>query len=189
MKRSEIMAIIANKEQTDKEIVDAIMSLHGTDAEMWKATKAELEQEIASGKTELSDAQKSFDDYKAGDDPNEWETKYNAEVDAHKATKKAHAEKEDRDDTTALLRAAFTSEKANPKAIDLFLNTVNHASVKKKDGKITNWDDIAKPIKEQYAEFFGEVKKEAAPVWTPPGKQPDAPKVNLTAALFGTKQE
>ena len=190
MKRSDIMGIISNKEQSDKEIVDAIMELHGNDAEMWKAKKEELEQDVTSAKAEAQKIQQEFDTYKTDGTDNEWKSKYESEAAAHTATKETYKSEKENAETMELLRKGFIDEKANPKAIDLFLKTIDLSTVKKKDGKISNWEDISKPVKEQYSEFFGVEQKHGVDVGATgqQQKQTTEPKPNITATLFGVKK-
>jgi len=155
MKRSEIMAIISDKEKPDKEIIQAIMDLHEVDAELWKAQKKELDDEITGLKNKTT-----------GDDGGgEWKKKYEDEVAAHNSTKSAYAAEKEYADTDGKVAAALKAAGMNEKVIDKALKLYDRTIVKKgKDGNIENADNVVEAFKKDWADFFGEVKTEGATV-------------------------
>lgn len=155
MKRSDVLAL-----GLEKDAVDAIMELHKTDAELWKLTKGELEEEIR----ELS--QKPSAPQSDGVD---WEKKYNDEVKAHQATRDGYVAEKDAADIDALvaaqLKVAGMNEKAIPKALKLYDRTTVERD---KEGSIKNADNVLAAFKAEWGDFFGEVTQQGAAVGTPP---------------------
>ena len=163
MKRSFLTAL-----GIEKDIIDQIMSEHGATVELIKEKAGETaEVQIEKLNLKIADLQEKIDEAPDGDGA-AWKKKYDDEGIAHQATKDEYAAEKDGEETATLLRTALEADGANPKAIDLLLNAIDVKSIKKKDGKLGNWEDISKPLKEKYADFFGEAKWTGADVGNPP---------------------
>ena len=180
MKRSEVMAIVSNKDQTEKETVQAIMDLHQTDAELWKAEKGELQTEISKLKNDVTDVQKEFDDYKTSNsfedektkleaDISALKAKFEAEAAAHKSTRDSYQAERDAADTDSKISNLLKEKGMNVKVIDKALKLYDRSAVKKgKDGKIENADKVIESFKSEWADFFGETSTQGALVGNPP---------------------
>ena len=156
MKRSDVMAIIADKEKPDKEIVQAIMDLHKVDAELWKTVESELRGDLA-------------DALKPPEGAEDWQQRYNDEVTAHKATRDGYAAEKDAADTdgkiSALLKTAGMNAAAIPKALKLYDRKIVERG---KDGEVSNSDKVLEFFKGEWSEFFGTTETKGADIGTPP---------------------
>lgn len=98
---------------------------------------------------------------KAGGDA----AKVQADFDAYKA----QVESEKRNTQKAgLVRKAMEAAKANPKALDLLMKTVDLDAVELEGDGLKDAEGLLKPIKESYADFFGVDSQAGAPPVNPP---------------------
>ena len=155
---------------TEKDTITSIINFHKEEVEALKGTHGEtLEAEKGKLQIKIDDLQTKLDNApKGGGDGEDWKTKYESEFAAHELTKQGHAAEKDQADTAKLLREALLADGANPKAVELLLKAADISAVKKKDGKIENLADVTAPIKEQYADFFGETRREGIHNGSPP---------------------
>lgn len=141
MKREDLKKI----EGITDAIVDAVMKLHQTDAEAWKAEKTTLTNEAKTKDDkikELNDSIKSFDgvDVKAlQKSVDDWEKKYNTDM--------ANAKKASAIDI-ALSKAGAKNEKMLRALIDMEKVTI-------KDGVLAGLDDQIEAIKKDNGFLFG----------------------------------
>ncbi|MCL2565947.1 MAG: hypothetical protein FWE24_09105 [Defluviitaleaceae bacterium] len=139
--------------ELSKETIDKIMSAHGEGVERHKAINKELHKELAKAAESLSG--------------NEWKLKYEAELEAHKATKEDHAAREEAETIDVLvskaLKAAGMNEALIPKALKLYDRSVADF----KDGKLVNELSVLESFKAEWGDFFGKVKEKGAAVGIP----------------------
>lgn len=120
---------------------------------------------------------------KAADDliiANGFKQKYDDEVSAHNATKtsmqkvyddyKANVETEKTATAKqSILLKQLSTDGANPKLINLLEKEFDLSKIELDGDKIKDWDNISKPVKEQYADIFKvEQKKGFEPGNNPP---------------------
>lgn len=123
----------------------------GADATAYKTKLADLEQKIKTMET----------DHAAALAVKETElTEYKATVESEK-TERA---------TTEALKRHLLASGANPDEdiLKLLQGEFDRSQVKLEGDKISNWDELVKPVKESKAKWFGEVKVQGAQVATPP---------------------
>ena len=164
---------------TEKEQLDAIMSLHGDVIEDTKTkaqtkldnlqTKYDKDTETLKSKAET--LQEKIDNMPKPDpDDGEWKKKYEdlsnkmvdfvdkseydkikGEFDTYKAN--TDAEKLNNAKQTAL-RKHLSDDKANPKLTGLLEKEFDLTKIELDGEKIKDWENISKPIKEQYPDIF-----------------------------------
>jgi len=156
----DIKAILTSngiEEEAAEKLAKAINKVVGDEFVDKQRYKDKLE-EIVKLQTDLKTAEDALSTAET------WKTKYDDEVKAHGETKTTVAAEKEAAETAELLRKGLETKGANKKAVDLLIKDIDTASVKKKDGAITNLDEVLNPIMEKYADFFGETCTEGAEV-------------------------
>ena len=164
---------------TEKEQLDSIMSVHGDVIEDTKTkaqtkldnlqTKYEKDTEALKSKAET--LQEKIDNMPKPD-PNdgEWKKKYEdlsnkmadfvdkseydkikGEFDTYKANTDAENIERRKNDS---LRKRILNDNCNPKYADIVVEKTIKLAELDKDGDIDGYDELMKPVKEQYAEWF-----------------------------------
>lgn len=184
MKRSEVLAVLNNADMEVRAKTDAILDLYGTDAELWKAQKAELTEQhkatIDSLNAKLAAVPKGDGtDYKAQFEElqaklTEMETAH-AEALQAKETElseyKAGVESEkDKTALEAALERHLKAAGANPDPLifEGLMSKFDRSALVREGEKITNWDEVLAPVKESNAKYFGTQATRAADVADPP---------------------
>lgn len=159
---------------TDKEVIDSIMEAHGETVEAAKG-KAKDAAEAAMQKT-IAELQAKVDAIPEADpDASDWKAKYEAEVAAHKDTIKTKDKTFSEYEATvkaaeanavkqAKLRKQLVADGANPELLDLIEGKFDLSKIELVDDKIKGWEELSKPVKEQYASVFGTAHTEGAGV-------------------------
>lgn len=146
----------------DKETIDFIMDAHG---ETIESTKEKLE---AAAQKKIDALQAKVDSLPADNEKNDWKDKYDTlkgEFDTYKTnveTEKVTAAKQ------SALQTALKAEGANEKLIPLLIKSIDDSKLEIDGDKIKDWDNIVKPVKEQFAEVFGTVTTQGAGIAKPP---------------------
>jgi len=140
---------------TEKETIDAIMEAHGTTVETLKERNNEVEKTL---KEKITALESSMD----ADTVDEWKRKFEAEKQAHEATKDGYKIEKLTTAQNKALQEALKSAGANEKLIPLLIDKLDRTKAvfdgdTEKGFKIKNTEDIIKPIKEQFSEVFGKV--------------------------------
>lgn len=169
--------MLRNLGVTEKETLDAIMDAHGETINPLKDSIKELE----SDKLKLTQDYKSLevDKLKLEQDiKNTPEIEVNgntvskADYDKLKGEFDTYKTNIETEKTTAktksIVQKQLEADGANPKAINLLLKEIDLTKAKIDGDKITNWEDLAKSLKTDYADFFGVVETKGANPATPP---------------------
>jgi len=126
----------------------------------------ELEADIKDLQGKATDA----DTYKQKYD--DMKTKYNTDIAAKQKEYddfKAAAETQKTTDAKkSMLRSQLAADGAKSSLIDLLELKFDIGKIEIDGDKIKNWDDVSKPVKEQYADVFGKTETRAASVASPP---------------------
>ena len=156
----------------ESDLIDKIMQANGEVIEREKTVADNLREEIKKLTENISAAKKELEDYKAESGKEDYKGKLETEIAAHAETKKAHAEvlkgkeKEFSDYKTAFETEKSTAAKqsvllkqlaadgANPKLIALLEKEFDLTKIELDGEKIKDWENISKPVKEQYADIF-----------------------------------
>jgi len=189
-KAQEKFDVLAEKLQTKIEVLQEEAKNKPKLAENKADSKAadEMAAEIEKLKSQKSDAPQNKVDNKADDDDNAERaedalTKLQKEFDAYKNG--IELEKFNKTKTDVLMNT-LAEKKANPKLIPLLMKEFDLSKIELEGEKqsIKGFDDMLKPVQEQYSDIFGKVDMKGAGVANPPkgesGKQEPA---NLLEAL------
>lgn len=180
MKRSFLTAL-----GIEKDVINQIMDEHGTDIETMKEGFKEKEESfketigtlkednkiLASDiKTLKESAPTNNDDWKTKYD--DLEEKYNTDIATRQKEyddfKEVIETQKTVDAKKTLLRNQLVADGANSKLIDLLELKFDINAIELDGDKIKDWENVSKPIKEQYADIFGTTQTQGAIVGTPP---------------------
>lgn len=149
MKRAEIKELIP---EITKEQLDKIMAINGEDIESAKEKFAEYVAPAEHKK--IADAYQALKD--APPPKAELPAEQLAELENLRTYKTNTETAKTTESKTAALTKALEAQKANPKAIKLLLKEFALDKVELDDkGEIKGFDELVKPVKENYSDFFG----------------------------------
>lgn len=168
---------------TDSDVIKKIIDFHQGVVQDLKDDLSTANTTLKTAQNDLKTANKTIEDLKSKpDDSNggeDYKQKYNDEVSAHNTTKTTL--KKELDDyknavetekTTATKQAALRkqlqADGANPKMIDLLELKFDLTKVELDGEKVKDWENLSKPVKEQYADVFGKVEDKGTPQVIPP---------------------
>lgn len=176
--------ILRDKGITEKEILDFIMEEHGNAIESLKERHTEALDAVKEENKTLKDAAKNQPNVDADaltgeiaalkeqietlkTDHAEALTAKEAELTEYKAGIEA---KEVDGKKIEAIKEKLIADGARPSkaALKAMIGDIDLATVELDGGKIKNWDTVSAPIKEAYAEDFGEFKTQGVKVADPP---------------------
>lgn len=162
---------------TDGDTIKAIIEYH-------QGVAQDLKDEIETAKSEVKTANatiKTLQNEPHKPDENQWvkktdydalKTKYDTDIAAKETefanfkasieTEKIAAEKQ------AAIVSQLKADGANAKLTDLLLKAFDTSKIEIEDGKVKDWDNISKPIKETYADVFGKTVTKGTDKTNPP---------------------
>lgn len=140
----------SKKVETIDEMKAEITELLGkaAEADTYKQKVASLDDEYKSYK---ATKEQEFNDFKSA-----------VEIEKTAATKQS------------ILRKQLTADGANADLVDLLELKFDIAKIELDGDKIKGWEEISKPIKEQYSKVFGTVETVGVVVATPPAGNPQS---------------
>ena len=162
MKRSFLTAL-----GIEKEVMQQILDEHGATVELLKEKANEdFDKRAEKLQKTIDDLQSKVDSIDP--DSGEWKEKHDMlkkEFDDFKAG--IETEKTTMSKRTAL-HAHLKADGANEKLIELLESKFDFAKLELEGEKIKGWEDLAKPVKEQFSEVFGTVEERGANPAVPP---------------------
>lgn len=169
MKRAEVQALIPT---ITKDQLDAIMELHGDGLEVIKTNYKDY-----VSPTEHKKIVDALDELKKAPPPKaELPAEQLAELETLRTYKTNTETAKITESKTAALTKALEAQKANPKAIKLLLKEFALDKVELDDkGEIKGFDELVKPVKENYSDFFGVEVVTGAQAGKAPANQPHNP--------------
>ena len=120
----------------------------------WQSRKQTPEKLLGERTSELEKVQKDFSEYK----------------------KLIETERK-----VGLIEKQLSSENLRPNLTSLIAKEFNLEKIEVENGAIKGWEDLVKPVKEKYKDFFGTVKVEGAP---PADKPPTVANIDPMLAGF-----
>lgn len=170
MNRPTIKKILNDATLSESEKIDQIFAVYTASTSKLK-TEEDLQKAVENAQKGLN--VKETEPYK------ELEKKLTELETAHKETLKAKETEitelktgYETEKTTAakqsILRKQLTADGANPKLIGLLEKEFDIAKIEVDGDKIKDWDNLSKPVKEQYADVFGKTTVEGANPANPP---------------------
>lgn len=147
-----------------EEQVDSVVEAHTETVDGLKAQMAGYKADAEK----LAGVQKELDALKAADGGEDYKAKYDSEHAAFEKYKNDQTAKEAAALTERLYREQLTALGITGKRADGVVRLTDLSTVKVKDGKLEDAENVQKSIKEDYAEFIPSTNKKGAEVDTPP---------------------
>lgn len=141
--------------------IDQIIDAH---TETVDSLKEQRDQYKADAE-KLTTVQAELDSLKGGED---WKAKYETEHKNFEAYKSSVATEKEMETKKSLYRQLLTDSKIDEKRLDAIIKVTDLASLKIKDGKLENVEDLKKSIADEWAGFVVKDKVEGAGVDNPP---------------------
>ena len=147
-----------------EEQVDSVVEAHTETVDGLKAQMAGYKADAEK----LAGVQKELDALKAADGGENHKAKYDSEHAAFEKYKSDQTAKEAAALTERLYREQLTALGITGKRADSIVRVTDLSTVKVKDGKLEDAENVQKSIKEDYAEFIPSTNKQGAKVDNPP---------------------
>lgn len=156
----------ANGVEAEKldDIVDTINNEYIGQNFVSKKQYSKRTSEIASLNEKIADLESN----NTGSKASEWENKYNTlkqDFDGYKANIEAEKNNSIKIEK---IKSNLLADGVNEKLVNLLVKEIDLESVTLKDNTIEKWEDISKPLKENYADFYSKTKIDGAPPAVPP---------------------
>jgi len=184
MKRSFLTGLGLTKEQ-----IDSIMDENGSDIENAKEKAQEkFEAETLKLQNKIDSLQIIVDDIP---DPDPNATAAQAKLDALQSefdTYKTNVEAEKINGAKrTVLQKLLQDGGANPKLLPLLEKEFDFSKIEVEGETIKGWDEMLKPVRENYSDIFGEVVEMGVKPATPPPTDPKAPQPKSLAEALNVK--
>ena len=138
-------------------VVDDIMREHGKAVTPLEETiaalgadKKQLEADKARVFVDLEAAKAN----QAAPGDGKWKEKHDALKSEFDTFKEDIGKKETAAQKSGLLKTQLEADGANPKLLNLIMREFDLEKLTLTDGKITNWEELAKPVKDAYPDVF-----------------------------------
>jgi len=157
-------AFLIDKGITDPAILKEILDAHQGVVQDLKDDLKTARADLATAKSDLATAQKDAETAKgdaanakkdtADNSGDDWKEKHDALQAEYDGFKDEISKKEAETQKNSLLKTQLEADGANPKLLNLIMREFDLEKLELKDGKISNWEDLAKPVKEAYPDIF-----------------------------------
>lgn len=139
--------------------------------------KAEIHQDFVS-KVQYSKKVNYIDelntkiaDLEAKANTDEYKTKYETLENEYNNYKVEIEKEKVNNNKTNILKTQLKSEGVNDKLINLLLKEFDLEKIELENENVKNWENIIKPVKENYGDLFSKTKTEGNPAINPPNKE------------------
>ena len=164
----------------EDEKIDEIIDAHTETVNALKEQRDQYKEDAEK----LPTVQAELDKLKGSED---WKAKYETEHQEFETYKTTVAAEKDAEQKKALYRQLLRDKKIDEKRLDAIIKVTDLSTLKVKDGKLENADDLKKNIDTEWAGFIVKDKVEGAGVDNPPAGNPSGARQPSRAAELAKK--
>ena len=152
---------LSNLGIAEDETITAILNAHQAVVQPLKDEISTANEKVQATENALAKAQEPVEG------AIEWESKFNDEVAAHKATRDGYEAEKSAAEVAGLLTTMLADAGMNAAAIPKAIKLCDRTTIERdKDGTIKNADKVLDRFKDEWKDFFGEVQQKGADVGT-----------------------